>query len=69
MNNSKPFWQSKTFWFNAITILVGVLGQVTSLFTFSAQTNSIIAGVLAVGNTILRFLSGQPITFSNPKTK
>lgn len=57
----KKWWMSKTLWFNIITALVGVIGQITNLFHFSAQTNSIFAGILTVGNFILRFLTSQPV--------
>jgi hypothetical protein len=63
--NAKVWWKSKTLWFNIITVLVGVIGQVTDVFTLDAKTSQIFAGILAVGNFLLRFLTETPVTTSS----
>lgn len=64
---TKVWWKSKTLWFNIITVLVGVIGEVTDVFTLNAQVSKIFAGILAVGNFILRFLTETPVTTTSTK--
>ncbi len=57
----KKWYQSKTLWFNILTVLVGTVGELTNVITMDAKTAQIFAAVLAVGNFILRFLTTTSI--------
>lgn len=55
---SKSILASKTFWFNVATVLVYVVANYADLLHIPAEW----AGAfLAVGNVILRLLTGQPV--------
>ena len=56
----KPWWESKTLWVNALTLIVMVLGTVAQWPEFSAYTGQI-AGALAIVNMALRFLTDRPV--------
>lgn len=56
----KPWWTSKTLWVNALTLVALILGTVIQwpeLADYGAQ----IAGVLAIVNTVLRFITDRPV--------
>jgi hypothetical protein len=56
----KPWWESKTLWINALTLLVMVLGTVAQwpeLADYAPQ----IAGAVAVINMLLRFITNRPV--------
>lgn len=59
---SKPFWMSKTLWVNALAIagmvLVGQAGITTE------QWAEISGVVLATVNIVLRFVTGEPVSWS-----
>lgn len=60
--DSKPVWQSKTFYFN---LLVAVLPP---LFHYLSGVNLISAeqeaDLLAFGNLVLRYFTKQPVTLA-----
>ncbi len=56
----KPWYLSKTIWFNVITVSLGIIGQVSGIFPISDHPK-LYASVIAVGNIILRFLTEKPI--------
>lgn len=62
MNDSKPFWASKTLWANLIafgTILATTFGLDLGL---DEETQlALVGGVMAVVNIALRFVTTQPI--------
>lgn len=60
----KSWLQSKTIWFNLITIIVTVLGQITNVITLDKKALEIIGLIVLVGNTILRFLTTEAIGFA-----
>jgi len=62
--STKPWYLSKTVWFNVITIVVGIIGQVTDAFTLNAQTLKVFGIVLSAGNVLLRFLTTSTLTAS-----
>ena len=66
MNDAKPFWESKTFWFNAFVLGLGILSFLvydpTASTMFREDVIKIMVLVLGIGNLILRFLTKQPIT-------
>lgn len=56
----KPWYESKTLWVNALTLLVMVLGTVAQWPEFSVYAPQI-AGAVAVVNMLLRFLTDRPV--------
>ena len=59
----KPFWQSKVFWLNAIAILVLIGDYLFTNHIIPAEWGVLVLGIL---NIILRFLTSQAVTTSNP---
>lgn len=57
----KNFWQSKTLWFNFLTALVAIIGEVTNTIPLGAGTMKIFGVILTVGNILLRFVTTQGI--------
>lgn len=58
----KPFYQSKTFWFNALFVIVSLAG----FFGFTeyqpdANTAELAAVLIAVVNLVLRFLTKSAV--------
>jgi hypothetical protein len=58
----KQWYQSKTFWFNVITMLIGIIQVISKSYPISPELLALIVGV---GNLILRSLSGEPIVFGS----
>lgn len=58
----KPFWQSKTFWLNVVTIVLAIL-TITEpgLIGIDPKMLLWITGVL---NIVVRFLTDQPIAWT-----
>lgn len=61
---SKPFYESKVFWFNILAGIIAVAG----IFGFgeykpSADVLEIIGVVVAAINIILRFITKQPVAW------
>lgn len=59
MEETKSLWKSKTFWFNAITGFVSVVGTVQAIIPPPAMPY--VAGVVAIGNVVLRLITNQPV--------
>ena len=57
----KPFFKSKTFWFNVLAIAV----LVANSFGFEAfkLDNDVATLVVAAVNILLRFVTREPVTF------
>jgi hypothetical protein len=49
----KQWWKSKTVWFNAITLAIGVMGAVLGVVK-SEIAMIIVTAVIALGNGVLR---------------
>lgn len=64
----KPWWESKTNWFNALTIAAAVLGFIIDMQTVAGLPFDIDPRWLAIGlgvtNIILRSRTNQPVTRS-----
>lgn len=63
MENSKPFWASKTLWVNAIA---GVAAVSTAFgldlgLNPEAQT-AIVGGIMAIANMVLRLVTNKGVT-------
>ena len=60
----KPFWKSKTVWFNGLTILIAV----ATIFGFTinqelfAEVTGVLVALSPIVNLILRFFTKQPVT-------
>jgi len=61
---SKPFWRSKTFWFNALAVVVAVAGAFGfEQFHPDPAVGGIAAAIVAVVNLILRiWFTRQPLS-------
>lgn len=62
MNETKSLWKSKTFWFNTISGVIGVVGQIQGFLPPPALPY--VAAVVAVGNIVLRMITDQPVSIS-----
>jgi hypothetical protein len=49
----KTWWQSKTLWFNIVTLILGVLGAVLGVVKTELWV-IILTAVIALGNGVLR---------------
>ena len=69
---SKPFYTSKTFWFNALAIGIYAAVSVAGPFGYDGAFSSEVQGyidviapaIVAVVNIALRFKTNQPISLS-----
>jgi hypothetical protein len=64
--DAKVWWQSKTVWFNIVTIALAILGflmvtQAAGGLPFDIDSRWLVL-VSGIGNIILRFLTNQPLT-------
>ena len=59
--DSKKFYQSKTFWFNVIALIVMVLGAFGYEGEIPEEWAALVPAILAIVNLILRFVTKQPI--------
>lgn len=55
----KPFWKSKTLWFNLITIALGVVQVVTEVYPLPVEVLGLVNGV---GNVLLRVVTSEPVS-------
>ncbi len=64
MNDPKPFYQSKTIWFNAIAGVFGFLAaNVPAIAALVPQPAGAVIGVaVPLINIVLRSITSQPIT-------
>ena len=63
----KPWWKSKTLWFNAIVSGLATMEATASVLQPYVQGNIYALGiaVLAVGNAVLRVFSAARLTAGN----
>ncbi len=63
MNKSKPFWASKTLWVNALAFGAAITGAFgLDLGLDGEAQSSIVGGVMAVTNIILRLMTKSGIS-------
>lgn len=64
MSETKPFWRSKTLWFNAIVGALAALEANAHLVQAFVPGNSFAWGMLllTVGNAVLRIVTTQVVT-------
>lgn len=65
----KTIWQSKTFWFNFLTVLIATVGSITNVFTLNEQALKILGLVVTIGNIILRTITSKSIGTSETTNK
>lgn len=59
---AKPWWRSRTVWFNVATLAVTIAGVVADpALALDSRIVAGAAGVMTVGNVALRLLTNQPI--------
>ncbi len=58
---AKPWWQSKTIWFNIITLGLAVLALPELISILPVMTLPYLAFINALGNMVLRFMTEKPI--------
>jgi len=58
---SKPFYKSKTFWFNVVAFIVAILANFGYTGEVPADWQPFILPAVIVANLILRFVTKQPI--------
>lgn len=63
IHEAKPWYQSKTFWFNVVTFVLGVLALTEFVSVLPKTAAPYIALANAVGNLILRlWFTDTPVT-------
>lgn len=70
---TKPFWKSKTYWFNALMALLALLAELAPIVDqliaagydakWLAAARAAIAFVTIIGNLILRAVTTGPVSF------
>lgn len=56
----KKWYLSKTVWFNVITGIVAIAGELSNTFKIS-KNPEIWAGIISVGNIVLRLITSTTI--------
>lgn len=61
---TKTIWQSKTFWFNIVSLILAIAAvvQTNPLFTDKQTVLEVLGIVTTVGNVILRFITNTGVT-------
>lgn len=62
----KAIWQSKTFWLNAISIVLAILAITEP--TLIPIDPKMLLWITAVLNIVLRFLTNQPVSVTGSKS-
>lgn len=57
----KNWYQSRTLWFNLLTLIVSIGGELTHAFSFNEQTLKVIGIIVLVGNSVLRLFTNTGI--------
>lgn len=68
MMESKPFYLSKTFWFNVVAVLILVLNQFGYVGELDPEWHGyvdvFVPAFVALVNIVLRFITKQPVALS-----
>jgi hypothetical protein len=59
--SNKPWYTSKTIWFNAISLVAGVSGWGAGTMTSYPEIVCVLVIIQAIGNLILRRMTSTPI--------
>ena len=54
----KPWWKSKTLWFNIVSVLVWSAQGMSGI---TCIPDDVLITIIAVGNAVLRVITNQPI--------
>ena len=57
----KPFWRSKTFWFNVLAFVVAVAAAFGYTGELPADWQALVPAAVAIINIILRFITREPV--------
>jgi len=64
-NESKPAWTSKTMWVNLIALIASVAAAFGLDLGLSTEVQaSLVGGIMAVVNIVLRFMTNQGVSAS-----
>jgi len=65
MIDAKPFWTSKTFWLNTVSLVIALLTAASETDLVREHPEAIlwIAAAVALGNVLLRFVTSKAVTF------
>lgn len=66
-NASKPFWLSKTLWFNALTILLVIAEKALDLSFMPDHAGEIIVMIVAGLNSVLRLITSTAVTVKDER--
>jgi hypothetical protein len=61
-SNSKPFWKSKTIWFNVAVFFLTWLTAHSAILPALGANTQLQVSIISVANLILRYLTTKPIT-------
>jgi hypothetical protein len=62
MNGEKKFWQSKSFWFNALAFVIAILANFGYTGEVPEELGQFVLPVVFLINVVLRFITKQKIT-------
>lgn len=61
MQDGKPVYQSKTFWFNVVAFVVTAVLKFVNTDGLPAEVAAWSPVIITVGNLVLRFVTSQPV--------
>jgi hypothetical protein len=62
MEETKPFWASKTLWVNAVAVIAAITGAFSLDLGLDAETRaSLVVGIMGVVNVVLRLVTKGPV--------
>ena len=65
MEETKPFWASRTLWVNFVAIVAAVLGTFGLGDVLDPEFQAtVVAAVMGIVNIILRFVTTKPVTLT-----
>ena len=62
MNGSKPFYKSKTFWFNALAFVSAVAASYGFTGELAPELQPFVVPAVTLINVVLRFVTKQGVT-------
>jgi hypothetical protein len=65
---AKSIFVSKTFWFNAITMVIAMLEATDVINVLPPNTMKYVAAFIAAGNIVLRRITDTPVRVMAPNT-
>lgn len=66
MDNSKPFWASKTIWVNLVAVVAAISGAFSLDLGLTPEAQaSVVGAIMGVVNLVLRFTTKGPVKASS----